>query len=132
MSNDKKGREPLRNEDTEAILRRRRFLIESALAGLGVGALAAGCKEEPEPKVCLTALPPEPPPKKGTGPQVCLRPAPPPKGDTKAQPCLEVAPTPAPCLSVPANPQPCLEVMPPKEAPPKERPQACLSIDIRK
>ncbi len=80
-----------RDEDAEAILNRRRFLIGSALAGAGIGAAAVGCDHwrhhgpppppkacltPPPPKVCLTIVPPKkcvvPPPK------VCLTPPPPP------------------------------------------------------
>ena len=75
--------------DTEAILRRRRFLIESALAGAGLGALLTGCE-----------------------PLVCLKVAPPPT--TKAPPKPKTETSAKACLSVPLNPQPCLEVMPPK------------------
>jgi len=119
---DSKGSPVRHDEDTEAILRRRRFLIESAIAGLSAGALAAGCKEEPEPKVCLSIreFPDEPPTKNEAKPQMCLKIAPP-KDSPKARPCLDVAPVPAPCLSLPA-----------KETPPKHRPQACLSIDTSK
>jgi len=56
-------------EDTEAILSRRRFLISSTLAGAGIGAALSGCRTEPpEPKVCLTPLPPKQPPE----PKACL------------------------------------------------------------
>ena len=77
------------DEDTEAILSRRRFLIESTLAGAGIGALATGCR----PQVCLEVTPdPEP--------RVCLEV----ESDPNAEPqvCLEVmAPEPPsePCLS---------------------------------
>ncbi len=38
-------------EDTQAILSRRRFLIQTALAGAGIGvAASAGCR----PRVCLS------------------------------------------------------------------------------
>ncbi len=105
------------DEDTQAILNRRRFLIESTLAGAGLGALAAGCgKEEPQkPQICLSvAVPPEPPKKPGTAtpPQPCLDVAPPPKPTT--------ATAPRPCLSMPA-PQPCLKIAP--------KPKVCLSIE---
>jgi hypothetical protein len=105
-----------RDEDTQAILARRRFLIESALAG-GLGALAAGCEKE-EPSPCL---------KVGT-PRVCLKvppPEPPKKPDT--------ATTPQPCLSPPVEPRPCLEVAPPPKKDAKgtgEGPRVCLSVRI--
>ena len=61
------------DEDTEAILNRRRFLIQSTLASAGVGAVMSGCKAEPEPGICLSVDPPEPEPE----PEVCLDVAPP-------------------------------------------------------
>ncbi|HUT34349.1 MAG TPA: hypothetical protein VNE39_12760 [Planctomycetota bacterium] len=63
------------DEDTRAILDRRRFLIKSTLVGAGLGAAAAGCDL--------------------LGPRACLAPP---------QPCLSVAPPPQPCLSPPPRP----------------------------
>ncbi len=88
-----------RNDDTEAILARRRFLVQSTLAGLGVGVVAVtGCA----PKPCLTLVPDaclKPPP---PDPEVCLKPAPP---DPK--PCLKPKPPePKPCLSESVDPRP--------------------------
>ena len=45
-------------EDTEAILSRRRFLIQSALAGAGIAAAASDAQAQ----VCLSVAPPEPMP----------------------------------------------------------------------
>lgn len=67
------------SEDREAILRRRRFLIQSALAGAGIGALLAGCAPKPKPGPCLTVVPPPQPPKPGP----CLKVVPP-----RPRPCL--------------------------------------------
>ena len=85
-----------RDDDTEAILRRRRFLIQSALAGAGIGALLAGCA----PKPCLTVLQPPAEPT----PRPCLAVVPPPQ-PSKPGPCLKVVPPkkpprPGPCLSI--------------------------------
>jgi hypothetical protein len=118
--------------DTEAILARRRFLIQSTLAGLGIATAAAvtGCDDPrpcltpPEPKPCLSEdtekLKPEP-----DKPKVCLSEAPP---DPK--PCLS-PPEPKPCLSeVFEEPKPCLS--PPAPPPEKKelKPQVCLSMEI--
>ncbi|HUT34348.1 MAG TPA: hypothetical protein VNE39_12755 [Planctomycetota bacterium] len=110
-----------RDEDAQAILDRRRFLIESTLAGATLGALAAGC--DTDPQACLT--PPRPPKPKTAG-----EPPPPPKPTTSAtpQPCLEVAPppkpktgtAPQPCLSMPA-PKVCVRMAP--------KPKVCLSLE---
>lgn len=121
------------DEDTQAILDRRRFLIQSTLATAGIVAGAGGCR--PEPEVCLTPAPPEP--------QVCLSVAAP-------EPCLDVSepqeppmppdgsggnqPEPETCLdvSVPQHPEPepevCLSLM--EDAPmlPPE-PEVCLSVE---
>jgi hypothetical protein len=57
---DKDESNPRRcDEDAEAILGRRRFLIQSALVGAGLAGLGAGC--QPFARPCLT-LPPEPKP----------------------------------------------------------------------
>ncbi len=40
------------DEDTEAILSRRRFLIQSTLAGAGIGAVASVC----EARICLSII----------------------------------------------------------------------------
>ena len=90
----KPGEAPGRpEEDREAILSRRKFLIESALASAGITLGVAGCG-----------------PSKETTPEVCLRVAP--------QKCLKMAPPRAPdggmpqvCLS---RPRPCLSVAPKK------------------
>ena len=87
---------PTHDDDTQAILRRRRFLIQSALAGAGLGALLTGCR--PEPHACLSVVPA--PPKPPTGPKICLKPVAP-------HPCLKVAP-PRPCLKI--APKPCLSI----------------------
>ncbi|MBC8874166.1 MAG: hypothetical protein H8E44_32405 [Planctomycetes bacterium] len=121
QSDDPKRRE----EDTEAILHRRRFLIQSTLASAGLGAVVSGC----QPQACLSAAPdpclsvaPEP------EPQPCLDVGPP-----EPQPCLEVEPPrPQPCLSEPPapepRPEPCLKVVEPPQPPPKPEPTVCLSI----
>jgi hypothetical protein len=81
-------------EDTEAILNRRKFLIQAALTGAGMGAVIAGCKaeEEEKPKICLQVLAPTNPPAtnlpssqpqeclKISNPQICLKIAPPQPG----------------------------------------------------
>ena len=106
-----------REEDTEAILHRRRFLIQSTLASAGLGAVVSGC----QPQVCLSVAPPP-------EPQPCLDVEPP-----EPQPCLEVEPPrPQPCLSEPPapepRPEPCLKVVEPPQPPPKPEPTVCLSI----
>ncbi|MBM4042246.1 MAG: hypothetical protein FJ290_27450 [Planctomycetes bacterium] len=132
-----------KDEDADAILNRRRFLIESTLAGAGLGALAAGCEKEPQP--CLKVAPPKPSPclklpapdtatppvkpKTAVEPQPCLQPLPPkPATSVAPQPCLDVAPVPKPksgtapqpCLSMPA-PKVCLRIAP--------KPKVCLSLE---
>jgi len=77
------GKRP--EEDTEAILGRRRFLIASALAGAGIGIALSGCpmtclSYAPNPRPCLEVAPPEPEPE----PQVCLEVEPP-----EPQVCLQ-------------------------------------------
>ena len=100
------------NADSEAILRRRRFLVESAIAGLGVPALLAGCGED-EPRVCLSIVKPKPKTDTPAPPKVTT--------ETPPKVCLSVAPEPAPCLSMPA----------PKEAPKvKSNLEPCLSVRI--
>jgi len=41
------------SDDSEAILSRRNFLIEAALAGVGIAGIGASCEEtdEPQPRV---------------------------------------------------------------------------------
>ena len=91
------------DEDTEAILDRRRFLIESTLAGAGLGAVLAGCDNRSEPHACLSIEP-----------QPCLEVEPP-----ESQPCLSIEigqPTTQP---KPPGPEVCLkvEVKPPFKPP---------------
>lgn len=121
--------------DTDAILRRRRFLIKSALTGAGLGALLTGC--EPEAKPCLSVIDPKHV-KPKTDAQPCLTPKPPepkPRTDDRADVCLSLRPykppskaAPEPCLSPPIEPRPCLKFVPPTR-PPEARP--CLSIRER-
>jgi hypothetical protein len=92
------------DEDSKAILERRRFLIQSALAGLGAGALAASCEQQP--KVCLSEVPLKvvpPSPKVSTqqpgqkaGPSTQ---APASKPSTTTPPSRPVCLRPQPCLS---------------------------------
>lgn len=121
-------------EDRQAILRRRSrraaaggFLIQTALAGAGLGALLAGCEPE-EAKPCLSI---KAPPKSKVDPQPCLEVAPP-KPPTKTGAKLKTAGEPDVCLSVPPKPttqaKVCLRLAPPK----KSGPQVCLSIERRK
>jgi hypothetical protein len=79
-----------RVEDTEVILNRRKFLVQAALTGAGLGTVLAGCKK-PEPQVCLEFVEPtnSPPPR------ICLAPVPPTN-----------PPPPRVCLSVAAPPKP--------------------------
>jgi hypothetical protein len=98
-------------EDRAAILSRRAFLIESALASAGITVGLAGCEREKQPvapQKCLDIAA-----QKGLGvtPQKCLSVAP--------KMCLKVAPQPRVCLSERRDPKPpaarpCLEMMPPK------------------
>jgi hypothetical protein len=123
-------------EDRAAILSRRAFLIESALASAGITVGIAGCgpsQKDTAPQVCLsvpreclkvrqtpTTVPPDAGP--AVAPRPCLSVAP--------RVCLEVAPQ--KCLRV--APQKCLKIAPPAErrdggAPrPCLRPRVCLSI----
>ncbi len=101
-------------EDREAILSRRRFLIESALASAGITIGVAGCgtKKEEVPQVCLSP----PPQSQKAPPHICLKVAP--------QECLKVAPPrldggvprPRVCLSKPP-PRACLSI---RRKPPKD------------
>ena len=142
------------DEDTQAILNRRRFLIASALAGAGLGAAATGCDRDAQPDICLKVAPrprltPKPPAKPGTAdrpepkpatavePRPCLEPVPPDRGHkpgTRPEVCLSVeippAPKPGPkvCLKLAPRkpePKPCLTV-PPRPTP-KPGPRPCLS-----
>ena len=121
------------DQDTRAILDRRRFLIASAMAGAGLGAVVAGCSCEPQ--VCLTVVEPRPKPgsKPATGPpepKPCLSPLPPkpktagqPKPDTRARACLSPPfPDPKPRTAA----KPCLSVRPWEP-----RPRPCLSERLR-
>jgi hypothetical protein len=97
-------------EDRAAILSRRAFLIESALASAGITVGIAGCgpsKKDTAPQVCLSVAPTE-----------CLKVAP----QSRPTACLGVAPR--PCLSV--APRVCLEVAPQKCL--RVAPQKCLKI----
>lgn len=115
-------------EDRQAILRRRRFLIQSALTGAGLGALLAGCEPD-EPKPCLSI---RRPPKSTADPKPCLEVAPP-EPATKTGTKLMTGTEPEVCLSVPAPFKPttqakvCLKIAPPEKLKPKE----CLSIERR-
>lgn len=110
-------------EDTEAILSRRSFLIKSALSGAGVAATACGPKPSPHP--CLS----EPPMRRDAA---AARPrreiAVPPKTsrDAGAEAPLR-PPKPHPCLS-PPKPQPCLKIKP-RRTPKRRKPRGriCLS-----
>jgi hypothetical protein len=133
----KPGEAPARREeDREAILSRRKFLIESALASAGItlGVGVAGCgpsKKETAPQVCLSVAPVEP------RPTECLKVAPPPPPDAGAPASQPVRPTvclqPRPCLSVPRPPEVCLRVAPQKclkiapQRPDGGMPRPCLS-----
>jgi len=126
-------------EDREAILSRRAFLIESALASAGITVGLAGCdtKRGTGPQVCLSIA--APPPDAGTRkplPRVCLEEMPPqpPRPSVCLQPqvCLSV-PRPTECLKVAprvclrAAPQKCLKVAPPRERRDGGVPRPCLS-----
>ncbi len=104
---------PKHNDDTKAILARRRFLIQSTLAGLGVAATAAvtGCDE---PKPCLKVKP---------EPKACLKEVPPQKKEEDPQPCLE-----PPKRKVEPVPDICLKPLPPEAK--KEEPayEVCLTL----
>ena len=117
---------PRRDEDTEAILNRRRFLIESALAGAGLGAVLSGCEDETAPRACLSVAPP---------PKTCLQPPP------ESRPCLKIKPEPRQCLDVipdpptrkPTEPQVCLsvEISRPKTQPAASQPAGCLKVEVK-
>ena len=104
---------PRSDEDTEAILNRRRFLIESTMAGAGIGAVLSGCEAQPGPE----AKPPE------------------------SRPCLKIKPEPRQCLDVPPDPptskptepQVCLsvEISQPKTPPAASQPAACLKVEVK-
>jgi hypothetical protein len=122
MSEKPERDESAGDRDTEAILARRRFLIQSTLAGLGISAAAAmtGCGDEP--KACLEVAPkPKPEPE----PKPCL------EVEPEPEPCLSIEPEPEPkpCLTVPPEeePKPCLDVAPPDKKP-KPKPEICLRI----
>jgi LysM repeat protein len=70
-----------RTDDAEAILNRRKFLIQAALTGAGVGGVLAAAQAA-DPQVCLTLPEPQP----------CLKIAPPKTNAPPAQPPAE-APT---------------------------------------
>ena len=97
------ARRRLGDEDTEAILSRRRFLISSTLAGVGIGTALSGCERFARP--CLQLAPPPQPPQPP-------KPEPGPKAEPPQPPKPE--PEPAPCLKLPAPPEP--------EPPPRPKP----------
>jgi len=104
---------PRSEEDTEAIMNRRKFLIESTLVGAGLSAALAGCKSESEsePKVCLSINVPV---------------------TTQPKPCLEVDSQPADDEVKPIGPQVCLSIDTPPEPPPLPRRLGpCLSPSQR-
>jgi hypothetical protein len=108
-------------EDTEAILSRRRFLIQSGLASAGLA--AAGCEKGGKSD---QAAGPEPM-GKPTEPRVCLAvEAPKPDAAAAAQPCLS-APYMAP--DQPMRPRVCLKVRQPDPMrdPGARRAMVCLS-----
>jgi len=108
MSTHPPGEKPeeLPNEDTRAILDRRRFLIESTLASTGIGVVASGCQPlaclsvEPEPGPCLSPPPEEDLPGPTDEPQVCLEVAPPEPPPPLGEPVPDI------CLSVEMEPPP--------------------------
>ena len=120
-------------EDTEAILSRRAFLIQSALAGAGVAAGAAGCDKKGKP-----AQAPSKP-----RPQICLKKRGP-RPDGSLRPCLSVRPPEEPPRPMTAgDPKPgmndgarvpmgraCLGLRQPDK--PKPRPKVCLSVRKRR
>lgn len=98
--------EPLHNDDTEAILERRRFLIRSTLAGLGVAAATtvSGCgeskpKAKGEPEPCLKVMAPNDKPE----PKPCLSVTKPKPPDATAEPHI-VRPEAEICLSIMPDP----------------------------
>ena len=99
--------------DTEAILDRRRFLIESTLAGAGLGAVLAGCDNSSGPHACLSIEPQRRP-----------KPKPP-----ESQPCLSVEIGRPTTQRNPPGPGACLkvEVKPPRDVPHRPDPGPCLS-----
>ncbi len=111
-------------DDTEAILRRRAFLIRSALAGTGLALLGADCRSAgtPErpgggPVAAGGTEPPDPFPGVDAGS------APP---DAGPLPCL------SPPYRPPIEPRVCLSVMPVpprEEGGPEGAPRICLSDD---
>ena len=132
--------EPQKNDDTEAILERRRFLIRSTLAGLGVAAATAvsGCDR---PEKCLKVKPPDPkpkPPKDEPEPKVCLKTVKPGPPEPEPKPCLSIeAPEPPKdkpdlkkLLTPEDRPGPCLSIVPEEREHDEEkpRPKKCLSI----
>lgn len=104
---------PQDEQDRQAILSRRTFLIEAALVNAG---LAAACSPKASPN---------PPPKntepdasvKKPEPTVCLKEAPPPPDRDAGRTEPDVPPKPAP--------RPCLKVRPPEK---KNEPMVCLDI----
>ncbi len=117
---------PRSEEDTQAIMNRRRFLIKSTLAGAVLSGSLSGCKpestaeSEPEPEACLSIILPT-----ATQPKPCL--------EVESQPADEkpVRPTPKICLSrVPVKPKPPIPTTVPVDTPPPELLRPCLSIRI--
>lgn len=135
-------------EDTDAILSRRRFLIQSGLAGAGLA--VTGCDKGGKPDKAAGTDPMG----KGHKPGICLKIAAPKPDAAVSQTCLSVAimkpdkpPSPRPCLGLtrtpPKRPQMdpgktpmkpprkamvCLtQPRPPRRKRPGGRPRICLS-----
>ncbi len=131
----RKGRHP--KEDTNAILTRRRFLIEAALAGAGVGAVASralsqGASSPPaSPRPCLVkpCLSEYHPGRSGGTP---VPPAGPPATNAivAPRPCLEVASTNAPPAGSPPTAPVSTNARPRPKRPNSPAPGLCLSIEL--
>lgn len=122
----------LRDDET-SILNRRDFLIQTALASVGMAWLGQSCKPD-KPQMCLSIKAPDEPDGqsetqiKPEEPQVCLKILPP---EEESQPCLSVI-VPKKQPDPKEEPKPCLSVEPTKKPEPKDEPQPCLSIEPKK
>lgn len=114
MGDDKKRLEAQSEEDSQAILSRREFLIKSTLVGMGAAVVAAcGSGDKTQPQACLSVALDEETPTDALSdqPQICLEPLPPDMSDALdddlPQPCLtprledaQTLDSPAVCLSI--------------------------------
>ncbi len=131
MSNEPRDEQPepinadSAQEDTDAILSRRRFLIQSGLAGAGIA--VGGCEKGGKTDKASGAGGMDKPPKPG----ICLKVRAPQRDAAVSRPCLSVPERPPmepgmkPAMAPDMKPRVCLKVRMPRK--PDRRATVCLS-----